>query len=87
MTIAVTAVTGHLGAAIAKALIALNTGETIVGLARTPEKAKGLGIEVRPGDYDDAAQLTASLAGVDTLLLVSGMAAPDVRIEQHRNVI
>lgn len=87
MTIAVTAVTGQLGAAIAEALIAMNTGETIIGLARSPAKAKELGIEIRPGDYDDAGQLRASLAGVDTLLLVSGMAAPEDRIGQHRNVI
>jgi len=87
MTIAVTAITGQLGAAIAEALIAMNTGETIVGLARSPAKAKGLGIEIRPGDYDDAGQLRASLAGVDTLLLVSGMAVPEDRIGQHRNVI
>jgi NAD(P)H dehydrogenase (quinone) len=87
MTIAVTAVTGHLGAAIANALIAMKTGETLVGLARTLDKARGLGIEVRPGDYNDAEQLTTSLAGVDKLLLVSGMAAPDERIGQHRNVI
>jgi NAD(P)H dehydrogenase (quinone) len=87
MTIAVTAVSGQLGAAIASALVTMNTGETIVGLARSPQKAKGLGIEVRPGDYDDADQLRASLNGVDTLLLVSGMAAPEDRIGQHRNVI
>ena len=87
MTIAVTAVSGHLGAEIAKALVAMNTGETIVGLARSPDKAKGLGIEVRPGDYDDVDQLRASLAGVDTVLLVSGMADPKERIGQHRNVI
>ncbi len=87
MTIAVTAVSGQLGAAIATALIAMNTGETIVGLARSPDKAKGLGIEIRPGNYDDADQLRASLAGVDTVLLVSGMAEPEKRIGQHRNVI
>ncbi|MBS3848718.1 SDR family oxidoreductase [Devosia sp. BSSL-BM10] len=87
MTIAVTAVSGQLGAAIVSALITMNTGETIVGLARSPEKANGLGIEVRPGDYDNADQLGVSLSGVDTLLLVSGMAAPEDRIGQHRNVI
>ncbi|GJM10097.1 MAG: NAD(P)-dependent oxidoreductase [Lysobacteraceae bacterium] len=87
MTIAVTAVSGHLGAEIVQALIAMNTGEPIVGLARSPDKARGQGIEIRPGDYDDADQLRASLAGVNTVLLVSGMAAPDVRIGQHRNVI
>lgn len=87
MTIAVTAASGQLGAAVVQALLEMNTGETIVGLARTPQKAEGLGIEVRPGDYDDPKQLRASLDGVDTVLLVSGMAAPDVRITQHRNVI
>ena len=87
MTIAVTAVSGQLGAEIAKALVAMNTGEAVIGLARCPAKAKGLGIEVRAGDYEDAEQLRASLTGVDTLLLVSGMAAPEDRIGQHRNVI
>lgn len=87
MTIAVTAVSGQLGATIVKSLIAMNTGETIVGLARSPDKAKGLGIEVRPGNYDDADQIRASLGGVDAVLLVSGMEAPEERIGQHRNVI
>ncbi|MCF8478468.1 MAG: SDR family oxidoreductase [Pseudolabrys sp.] len=87
MTIAVTAASGHLGAEIAKALVAMNTGEPIIGLARSPDKAKGLGIDIRPGDYDDADQLRVSLAGVDTVLLLSAMAAPQDRIAQHRNVI
>ena len=87
MTIAVTAVTGHLGAEVAKALSGMNTDEPVIGLARTPEKAKGMDIEVRAGDYNNREQLEQSLSGVDTVLLVSGMAAPDDRIEQHRNVI
>ena len=86
MTIAVNAASGQLGSAIIRALLQM-TDEPIVGLARSPEKASGLGIEIRPGDYADREQLTASLAGVDTLLLVSGMADPDERIGQHRNVI
>jgi len=87
MTIAVTAVSGQLGGEIAKAVVAMDSAEAIVGLARTPEKAKGLGIEIRPGDYDDRDRLRASLVGVETVLLVSGMAAPEDRIGQHRNVI
>lgn len=87
MTIAITAVTGQLGGHIAKALAALNIPEPIVGLARSPQKATGLGIEVRPGDYVRPDQLRTSLVDVDTLLLVSGMDAPDARIVQHRNVI
>jgi NAD(P)H dehydrogenase (quinone) len=87
MTIAVTAVSGQLGGAIAHNLINTPGGETIIGLARTPANAKDFDIEIRPGDYGQPDQLRASLAGVDTLLLVSGMDAPDARIQQHRNVI
>jgi NAD(P)H dehydrogenase (quinone) len=87
MKIAITAVSGHLGGSIAKAVCELLPKESVIGLARTPEKAKGLGIEVRPGDYNDKQALEKSLQSVDTLLLVSGMDAPDKRIGQHRNVI
>ncbi|MEZ4268777.1 MAG: SDR family oxidoreductase [Myxococcota bacterium] len=87
MKIAVTAASGQLGGEIARALTAMLGSESVVGLARTPEKASGLGIDVRPGDYGRPDQLAASLAGVDAVLLVSGMDAPDKRIEQHRNVI
>lgn len=63
------------------------TRENVIGLARTPDKAKNLGIEIRPGDYNNKNALEKSLQAVDTLLLVSGMDAPEKRIEQHRNVI
>lgn len=87
MKIAITAVNGQLGTEIVKATSALLSKENVIGLARTPDKAKNLGIEIRPGDYDDKNVLEKSLQSVDTLLLVSGMAAPEKRIEQHRNVI
>jgi len=87
MKTAVTAASGHLGAEIVKAAVAVLSSLNVIGLARTPEKAKSLGVEVRPGDYNDPSALEASLRSVDTLLLVSGMDAPDKRIEQHRNVI
>ena len=87
MKIAVTAASGKLGAAIIKAVVELESKENVIGLARTPEKAKNLGVEVRPGDYTDKEALERSLRGVDTLLLVSGNDDPDKRIDQHRNVI
>lgn len=86
-TYAVTAVSGHLGRAIAEKLIALPGDASVIGLARTPGKVTGLAIEVRPGDYDRLEQLQASLAGVDALVIVSCMAPPEERIQQHRNVI
>lgn len=87
MKIAITASSGNLGSAIVNATVALVSKANVIGLARTPDKAKHLGVEVRPGDYNDQKQLEQSLQSVDTLLLVSGMDAPDKRIGQHRNVI
>lgn len=86
-TIAVTAASGQLGSAIVKATIELVGKDRVVALARTPGKAESFDIEVRPGDYDSPSDLEESLQGIDTLLLVSGMDAPEKRIDQHRNVI
>ncbi|MBO9429410.1 NAD(P)H-binding protein [Sulfitobacter sp. R18_1] len=87
MRYAVTAVSGQLGREIARKLIERTDHATVIGLARTPGNATELGIEVRPGDYDKPDDLRTSLAGVDALVLVSGMAPPEDRISQHRNVI
>ena len=86
MKIAVTAASGHLGSAIVKATTALQ-GTEVVALARTPANAVDLGVEVRPGNYDEPDELEKSLQSADVVLLVSGMDAPARRIEQHRNVI
>lgn len=87
MKIAITAASGQLGAAIVNATAQLVGVGNVVAVARTPSKAQGLGVEVRPGSYDDRSALQQAFAGIDTVLLVSGMDAPDKRIEQHRNVI
>lgn len=85
--IAITAASGQLGGEIVKATSLLIGKENVIGLARTPAKAYSLGVEVRPGDYNNREELEVSLQGVDTVLLVSGMDTPDKRIGQHRNVI
>ena len=87
MRYAVTAVSGQLGQEIARKLIERTDHASVIGLARTPGNVTELGIEVRPGDYDQPDALRTSLAGVDALVLVSGMALPEDRIGQHRNVI
>ncbi|GAB5405248.1 MAG: SDR family oxidoreductase [Aureliella sp.] len=87
MKIAVTAASGKLGSEIIRELIPVVGADQVVGLARTPQKAQSLGIEIRPGDYNAPNQLAESLAGIDSLLIVSGMDAPEKRIVQHRNVI
>ena len=83
--IAITAASGKLGRALVKATGSVIGQENVVGLARTPEKAAHLGVEVRKGDYNNREELAASLQGVDSVLLVSGMDTPDKRIGQHRN--
>lgn len=80
MRVAATAASGQLGTHIVKAALAAVPSQNVVGLARTPEKAKHLGIEVRPGDYNEREVLEESLQGVDAFLLVSGMDGP----ERHR---
>lgn len=87
LKIAVTAGSGHLGGAIVRATVERVGQERVVAVARTPQNAKGLGVEVRAGSYDDRNALEEAFVGVDTVLLVSGMDAPDRRIVQHRNVI
>jgi NAD(P)H dehydrogenase (quinone) len=87
MNIAVTAASGGLGSAIIKQLLKQLPPEQIVGLARSPEKAEFLGVEIRKGDYNRFEEFILSLTGADVVLLVSGRDAPDKRIEQHRNVI
>ena len=87
MKIAVTAASGKLGAAIIRQLVNTIGSEQVCAIARIPDKARSLGVEVRAGDYSNKLQFENALAGIDTVLLVSGMDAPDKRIEQHRNVL
>ena len=87
MKIAVTSASGKLGASIVNHLIKEIGKENVIGIARTPENAKHLGIEIRKGDYNNQSDFEIALQGVHTVLLVSGMDEPQKRIEQHRNVI
>jgi NAD(P)H dehydrogenase (quinone) len=82
------AASGQLGQAAVRALQALGDANTeIIALARSPAKAAHLGVETRVGDYEDRMGLEQAFRGVDTALLISGMAPPEERIGQHFNVI
>lgn len=87
MKIAITSVNGQLGTAIANKLIQDLGKDNVIGIARTPEKAKHLGIEIRQGDYNNRQHFVEALKGIDKLVLISGMDEPQKRIQQHRNVI
>jgi NAD(P)H dehydrogenase (quinone) len=90
MTVAVTGATGHLGRLVVEHLISRGTpGEQIVALVRRPEAAADLaakGVLVRHFDYEQPDQLPGALAGVDSLLLVSGNEFGR-RAAQHQAVI
>jgi NAD(P)H dehydrogenase (quinone) len=87
MKIAVTSASGQLGSSIIKCLIKEIGKENVIGIARTIEKAKHLGIEIRKGDYNNPQEFEVALQGVAAVLLVSGLDEPQKRIQQHRNVI
>ena len=87
MKIAVTAANGQLGSSIVNELIKEIGKENVIGIVRTPEKASHLEIEVRKGDYNSREDFNASLKGIDSVILISGMDEPQKRIQQHRNVI
>lgn len=87
MKIAVTSANGKLGTSIINHLIHEIGKEQVIGIARTPEKAAHLGIEIRKGDYNNRQDFDLALKNIDALLLISGMDEPQKRIQQHRNVI
>lgn len=87
MKIAVTAANGQLGSTIAKQLITEIGTENVIGIARTPQKAEFLGVEIRKGDYNNREDFLMALKGIEALLIVSSMDEPQKRIQQHRNII
>jgi NAD(P)H dehydrogenase (quinone) len=86
MTIAITAASGQLGRLVIRSLKSRVPAADLVALVRSPDKAADLGVAVREADYDRPESFARALAGVDTLLLISG---PEVgkRVAQHRAVI
>ncbi|TJZ83773.1 SDR family oxidoreductase [Paracoccus hibiscisoli] len=78
MTLAITGATGQLGRLVLDRLTAL--GHPATGLARRP------GPDQRLFDYDRPDTLAPALAGIDSLLLISGSEIGR-RVAQHRAVI
>ena len=67
----VAGITGQVGGAAARQLLA--EGHAVRALVRDPQKAAdwaAKGVEVRHGDFNDAASLTAALAGVEGAFLM-----------------
>ena len=81
----VTGGTGFVGSHLLEHL--LRRGDTVRALVRSPEKARGLGLEgiewVR-GDLDDLPALTRATQGVDVVYHVAGLVAARDEAEFHR---
>lgn len=86
MKIGVTGSTGQLGTIVIEKLKGKTGTGNIVALARTPQKAAGLRVEIRAFDYTRAADQAGALQGIDALLLIS---SNDIgqRAAQHALVI
>ncbi|NBC36522.1 NAD(P)H-binding protein [Novosphingobium sp. FSY-8] len=86
---AIAGATGQLGRKALDDLLTRVDPTDVVALARDPAKLVDYaeqGVAVRLADYDAPATLTAALAGVDNLLLISGNAV-GARVAQHGAVI
>jgi len=90
MTILITGATGQLGRLTIDSLLTRGADpQTIIAGARDVSKAADLadrGIRVVALDYDDTASVSAALAGVDSVLLISGSEVGR-RTPQHKAVI
>ncbi|NUT46063.1 MAG: SDR family oxidoreductase [Saccharothrix sp.] len=85
MTTLITGATGHLGSLILKHTLTRLPADRLAVSVRDPRKAEGLGVEVRPGDFDGP--LADTFAGVDTLLVVSVDGPDEIRLERHRKAV
>ena len=87
--IAITAATGQLGQLVIEQLLTKVPAHHIVAVVRNPAKAAALaarGLTIRAADYEEPAALARAFAGVEKVLLISGVDFGR-RAAQHTNVI
>ncbi|MFV3408671.1 SDR family oxidoreductase [Bdellovibrio bacteriovorus] len=87
--ILVTGATGQLGQLVIHSLLKKVPAFEIVAAVRNVQKAqnlKDLGIQVREADYNNPEAWTATLKGIQKVLLISGSEVGS-RIQQHKAVI
>lgn len=86
MKTGVTGATGQLGRIVIEKLKEKIPSGNIVALARSPQKAAGMGVETREFDYTKSEGLSEALKGIDVLLLISSNEIGQ-RLRHHINVI
>ncbi|WP_038387477.1 SDR family oxidoreductase [Bradyrhizobium elkanii] len=88
--IVVTGANGHLGKAIIESLLQRLPSQRIVASVRDPAKASALaarGVEVRAGDFSNAASLKTAFANGEQVLIVSADKLGDEALRLHRTAI
>ncbi|WP_033067109.1 SDR family oxidoreductase [Thalassospira australica] len=86
----ITGATGQLGRLVVKHLLDQLPANDIAVSVRTPSKADDLaakGIDVRHGDFNDLALMTAAFKDVETALIISAEDNNATRIKQHRTAV
>lgn len=86
MKIGITGASGQLGKLVVEQLKEKVGKDNVVALARSPEKMKEAGVEVRPFDYNKPESLEEQLKDIGRLLLISASEIGQ-RARQHQNVI
>lgn len=86
MNIGITGATGQLGRLVIRELQNKASGDSLIALVRSPQKAADMKVEARGFDYAKSQNLAGALNGIDKLLLISGSEIGK-RAEQHINVI
>jgi NAD(P)H dehydrogenase (quinone) len=86
MNIGISGASGHLGAATVAELKLRAPDAHIIGISRTPDTVRALGIDARFGDFDQPDSLNAAFVDLDRLLIIpSGDMHPGVRATQGRD--
>lgn len=85
MSLVITGASGQFGLRAAQFLLDTQTPDVVL-VTRTPDALRGLGAEVRHGDFDDPASLDAAFAGATKVLLVS-LPTIGARVPQHKAAI
>jgi NAD(P)H dehydrogenase (quinone) len=86
----VTGATGQFGSGVVDTLLKRGLAGQLAVSVRNPARAsryQAQGVDVRQGDFDDAASLSRAFAGVERLLLISTDGDNQSRIRQHTTAV
>jgi NAD(P)H dehydrogenase (quinone) len=91
MTVGITGAGGQLGTSLVRHAVGRVPASSIVAVTRKPANIEAFskqGVQVRSGDFNDAAGLPAAFAGIERLVIVPASdLTPGARLRQHKAAI